>query len=167
MFFFDYLPQELNSIILYYVDNTISLSILYDMQLFNNILSDQSFWLNKYIFNFPLLDPNIIRDIYHSYYSIFGTFDRHKMLELILNYNAFKELYKYLNNTFKDSIDPTEIDYVNNIRTRTIQLVEPVSSSTSAVIENPVVKNIKKGKIVKNRPEKTSYFLRYLRGRFR
>lgn len=57
MLFFDIIPKEINILILYYIDYPSSLYSL--KHIFNEILSDKYFWINKSKREFPLIKTKL------------------------------------------------------------------------------------------------------------
>lgn len=121
--YFDFLPEELNTIILYYLNDNNDLLNVYASEVLDKILTDQLFWLNKYLFNFPRIDPNMIKNVYHGYYSFSGAMNKRKICELLLNYKIFDLVYEYTENIFIDRLDPRfsyelifEVKDISNIK---------------------------------------------------
>lgn len=103
---FDRLPKELNEIILYYINDVKDLYAVvlfvraqegsHNHHLLDDILNDDYFWQQKYICNFPLLDPHLIINDYKKYYTVKGA------IKKLYNYRVFKHYYRITNHAFEN-----------------------------------------------------------------
>lgn len=98
-FNFDYLPREINEIILFYITDYSSIQLC-DIKVLDTILSDKYFWIRKMTNEFDLLDPSSIIMYCNKYFNKY--FNGYPVDKMIYYYNIFvkiynKELFNYKN----------------------------------------------------------------------
>src|SRR6266496_1990255 len=126
--YFDIIPKELNKVILFNVNDIRKLVNLYKLEIFNDIISDYTFWISKCSSDFPLLiDKYILKNFEKSNLSIVYIYSYNKM-ELAYN-KTIKEIKDIKPNQFNsisnhsfenlfmpDNIKEKVISYILNFK---------------------------------------------------